>query len=308
VGSDTLILLIHSKMTKVSFWYVICCLGILVAVSCGLAFMSAFIQKPASRKENFQSNGIPKIVHYVFGFKKQTEEFNLVFAMSILSAVAVIKPDHIYFWYHYEPHGKWWDMVKPFLDLQKTDLPDKIGSKSLKQFAHKADIVRMEKLLEYGGIYLDMDTICVRPIDDMLGYSMVMGEEGDYGLCNAIMMANKDSAFLRKWWNNYEEVFNPDGWNEASVVYPRQLAKTETSIKVYSEDTFFKPSFNETEDIFVKATSQIPENLRILHLWESFSGKYYTFDSIESMRESQTLYGAIVRHLFKTTNLSSLIK
>jgi hypothetical protein len=227
--------------------------------------------------------------------------------MSILSAVAVIKPEHIYFWYAHEPHGKWWDIVKPHLDLKKVVPPATIGSKPLKKVAHKADIVRMQKLMEYGGIYLDIDTICVRPIDDMLNNSMVMGEEGDYGLCNAIMMANKNSPFLHKWWKDYESVFESDGWAEASVHYPRQLSKTETSITIYPEDSFFKPSFYETEAIFVTPTRTVPPNLRILHLWESKSNQYYTFQSVEEMKQSQSLYGAIVRHLFETTDIRSYL-
>ena len=40
---------------------------------------------------------IPKIVHYVFGLKQQTEEFLLIYCLSILSVKAVINPEKIYF-------------------------------------------------------------------------------------------------------------------------------------------------------------------------------------------------------------------
>jgi hypothetical protein len=281
--------------------YILLIASICIAVSIYVLFEGSRVQ------EFYTNQSIPKIVHYVYLYGEQPAEFNLVYAMSILSAVAVIHPTHIYFWCESEPHGPWWDLVKRHVDIQRVTAPTHIGAKPLKKGAHKADIVRMQKLMEHGGIYMDLDTITVRPIDDMLQNDMVMGKECDYGLCNAIMMANKDSNFLHKWWSAYESVFEPDGWSEASVVYPRTLSKSEPSISIYSEDTFFKPSHNEIEKIFVDFTQEIPPNLRILHFWESHSRKYFTFQSIEDMKNSTSLYGAIVRHLFQTTNLSSLV-
>lgn len=45
----------------------------------------------------------------------------------------------------------------------------------VKHYAHKADIVRMEALLRWGGIYLDIDVITLRPFDHLLDKDMVMG-------------------------------------------------------------------------------------------------------------------------------------
>ena len=35
--------------------------------------------------------------------------------------------------------------------------PEEIFNNKLNHFAHKADIVRLQKLIEHGGIYLDID-------------------------------------------------------------------------------------------------------------------------------------------------------
>ena len=55
---------------------------------------------------------IPNNIYFVFGFKKQIEEFLFCYYLSILSAKLVNNPDNIFFYYHYEPHGKWWDKIK----------------------------------------------------------------------------------------------------------------------------------------------------------------------------------------------------
>jgi mannosyltransferase OCH1-like enzyme len=49
--------------------------------------------------------------------------------------------------------------------------------------------VRLTKLIELGGIYLDTDVIVHRDFDDLLKYSTVIGQKGvngANGLCNGV--------------------------------------------------------------------------------------------------------------------------
>ena len=54
---------------------------------------------------------IPNIVHFVFGFKEQTEDFYSVIIYLFILYI-VNKPDQILFYYHYEPKGKWWEELE----------------------------------------------------------------------------------------------------------------------------------------------------------------------------------------------------
>ena len=45
---------------------------------------------------------IPNIIHFVYGFKPQTEEFDLFKFISINSAIILNKPSKVYFYYIYE--------------------------------------------------------------------------------------------------------------------------------------------------------------------------------------------------------------
>lgn len=113
---------------------------------------------------------IPNICHFVFGFKEQKEEFLFCYYLAVYSAYIVNKPEKIIFYYHHEPHGDWWEKLKniPVVELIKIPIPTHIGEKEIKKTAHKADWVRMNVLYEFGGIYLDIDTICVKPWKDLL--------------------------------------------------------------------------------------------------------------------------------------------
>jgi mannosyltransferase OCH1-like enzyme len=74
-------------------------------------------------------------------------------------------------------------------------------------FIHRADIVRLERLLEVGGIYLDADVLVHRDFDDLLHHSTVLGKEGvkpQYGLCNAVILSRPEAPFLRRGTMNIE--------------------------------------------------------------------------------------------------------
>jgi len=133
---------------------------------------------PQGVVSNYQGlRQIPNILHFIFGLQETTEDFWFSFYLSVLSAYIVNKPDAIYFYYHYEPKGPWWEKLKqiPSLKLQKVDLPTHFGKKPIRQTAHKADKLRLDVLFENGGVYLDIDTISVRPYKSLLSNEVVLG-------------------------------------------------------------------------------------------------------------------------------------
>lgn len=244
---------------------------------------------------------IPNICHFVFGLKEHTSEFLFCYYLSVYSAYLVNKPDKIFFYYHYEPSGPWWDKLKtiPCVKLRHINIPTHIGNKPLKHVAHKADWVRMNMLFKKGGIYLDIDTICIKPWKRLLNNDVVLGKEVPNGICNAIMFTKKRSPFFRIWLEEYEKHFNPDGWREASIVLPEKLSiKSPHLLTIKEPDVFFLPNYTETHKIFVD-TNQIPRTLIALHLWESFSLKYMNEinDWSWAHNNSHTMYGKMILKL-----------
>ena len=97
------------------------------------------------------------------------------------------------------------------------------------KFAHKADIIRIEALLEHGGIYLDLDVFTIRSFAPLLRFETVMGLEGGVppmprqGLCNAIIVSSATSPYLRRWYEAYR-TFRDSDWAGHSVKLPLKLA------------------------------------------------------------------------------------
>ena len=256
-----------------------------------------------NKKEHFTGEfKIPNIIHFVFGLKKQTEEFLFSYYLSIYSAYILNKPEKINFYYHYSPYGKWWDKLQtiPNLKLIKVDIPEFIGEKKINHVAHKADIIRMNKLYELGGIYLDIDTISVRSYKHLLNNDVVLGYEMNNDIiCNAIMMTKPRSKFFKIWLENYESHFETFGWGEASIILPGKLYKKHKNLAtVLDEKVFFRPYAFNLEDIFVNK-KDIPKELITLHLWESYSLKYLKNikDWNWGKENSHTMYGKIMNNI-----------
>jgi len=244
---------------------------------------------------------IENICHFVFGLKKQTEEFLFVYFLSVYSCYLINKPNIIYFYYHYEPYGKWWNKLKkiPNIKFEIVEIPEYIGKKKLLCTPHKADIIRMIKLYEKGGIYLDIDTICVRPWKHLLDNDVVLGKEFPDGICNAIMMTKPKTNFFKIWIDNYEEKFIPEGLREASILYPYEIALNYPYLLTLLEpDVFFLPNHDETFKIF-DYEYNIPNNLITLHFWESKSMTYINNinDWLWAYNNNHTLYAKIILNL-----------
>lgn len=182
---------------------------------------------------------IPKQFHFIFGLREQTEPFHLLHWLCLTSCLQVNQLNTVHFYYHHEPFGHWWDRIRPRLTLHRvTGVPagfapqryaDSREGRIIQElgidYAHEADFLRLEILLEQGGIYADMDTLFVRPYPQawyehefVIGeeYSpIVAGETMRASLCNAVMLAQPGSRFVEVWRETMNATF--DGrWNSHS--------------------------------------------------------------------------------------------
>jgi len=253
---------------------------------------------------------IPNIAHFNYGLMPQSEDFLFVYYIAVLSCKVINNPDKIYFYYHYEPKGHWWEKTKAICEIVHVEIPTHIGAKELIKTAHKSDVLRILKLNEIGGVYLDIDTICVKPYIHLLNNKFVIANEitesgKNMGLCNAIMMSEPNSTFIVNWINNYETFFESEGWQEASTILPLEIAKYDKSVTILKPENFLLPSWEQIEMIFEKPNN-ISEDLIVLHYWNQYSHEKYlnaiaNFDWV--IGNAHTLYGKLLVNLLK--NLSN---
>jgi len=254
---------------------------------------------------------IPNILHFVFGMAPDFggKPFSLAHYLSVRSAVELNQPRSAFFHYQYEPEGEWWQKAKTFLRLHKIEAPETYKGRPLYHVAHKADVVRLQVLKEFGGIYLDLDTISLKPLSELLNHHFVIGQElkATYsprnnrqkikhsirktfglvkaepamqtGLCNAVLLSEKNSVFVNHWLEEYK-TFRSAGrdkyWNEHSVQVPERLAREyPEQITQLGPYAFHFPLYDQA-GLKAMFEETHPFNSAYLHhLWESFSWEPY---------------------------------
>lgn len=228
---------------------------------------------------------IPKTIHYVFGMAADFggKPWGLVHHACVMSAIHHIQPDNILFHYEFEPRGPWWELTKPYLTLMRRKAPTEIFGNPLLHVAHRAGVVRLQSLIEHGGIYLDADVLVHRSFDDILRFSTVLGREGEvgeFGMADAVILAEKSSPFLMRWLGEYQW-FRSKGrdeyWAEHAVEVPGRLAEQHPSeLHVLPYTAFFWPLWTTThlEWIF-RSTNPIPPGAYANHLWEARAWEYF---------------------------------
>lgn len=106
------------------------------------------------------------------------------------AAFHVQRPERILLHCYNEPHGPWWDETKKLcgntLELHLLAPVTAIFGRPLRHYAHKSDVVRLEALLEHGGIYLDIDVVLVHSLDVLRVYHTVLAEEGQQHLLASV--------------------------------------------------------------------------------------------------------------------------
>lgn len=121
---------------------------------------------------------IPKIVHFVYGLRDPGPTLDLIHYTAIKSAHDVLKPDKIMFHYYHLPVGDNFERAMPMLTLRQVPMVTKVFGRPVNHYAHRADVVRLQVLEEFGGIYLDLDLISLKSVDHLLDKEFIMAQEG----------------------------------------------------------------------------------------------------------------------------------
>jgi hypothetical protein len=269
---------------------------------------------------------IPCIVHFVFGMSDDEKDrfFNMQQYLAVKAAHDFLQPETIYVHYTYDPSGSWWELAKDFVTPNKVRNVVNIFNHSVHHFAHKADIIRLEVLMQYGGIYLDLDVWVYRDLRFLLtsGHEFIMGQEGEngaVGLCNAIIIADKESRFLKHWYNVYRN-FSADSWNEFSVQLPNRIAaELPAWIHVLPHTAFFWPMWDSNGLTRLYLSQDCPwfQMGYAVHLWSSKARSMidelgtqslYQYDSCFFQLARKIYYGKEARNQQLSSSSSSFLK
>lgn len=230
---------------------------------------------------------IPRVAHFVFGLEEQVEPFHFLHYVSLESCRRVLEPDAIYFHHKHLPWGRWWDRIRRHLTLVEVDEAEEVLAADYSaghvppryRYAHHADFVRLEALIEHGGVYADIDTIFVRRFpEELFDAPFVVGREAAVpdeqtgalrpSLCNALLMAEPGARFATAWRGRMAEALNGT-WSNHSGFLSEQLSRMlPSAVRVEPESTFF-PFGSNRRGLSQLLTQRhaLPAEALSVHLW-----------------------------------------
>lgn len=223
---------------------------------------------------------IPKIIHQIWVGNKEFPKQDLKWSWSLKNT----NPDW-HFILHAEhpdnmPENGPWDEIKPLPHLMlqhiANSLKERMSPKRLP--AAIADIVRVESLINYGGVYFDTDVVGVKPIDDVLEHvTLALSWEYSQGQIGNFFVASKPQhpALYQVLNKIHETTIGAIGMchdlNPFWITGPKVVEKILPSYPDYFAFPFrvmspWNPSLPFPDDY---ESLPIPECTRVIHLFDS---------------------------------------
>ncbi|KAJ8305826.1 hypothetical protein KUTeg_016371 [Tegillarca granosa] len=234
---------------------------------------------------------VPRLVHYIwFGVSREMKFYQF---LSAFSTYKYVKPCLILYHGNTVPKGRYWNILLrlvPNIKFVYREEPTTIENIKLKQIEHRADIGRFQVLKDFGGIYMDTDSILLKPILPLLRHDFTLSIENPEVLGIGTMLSTPNATFLQIWLEHYI-TFDTNEWGWHSVILPYRLSKKYPSLIHVENATFYSPGPLET--LFFNNFNW--EDKFAMHL----SIRYYKsslFNEFDIRRLNTTL-GAMARHI-----------
>jgi hypothetical protein len=249
---------------------------------------------------------VPRIIHFVHLYPARDLP---LYALIAIRSAMYHHPDWRVVLHCYEPpSGPLAATILDQLILSYIAPFDFFGLAQIVHPAHKADIVRLVALNELGGLYLDLDTVCVKSFDKLRNASFVMGIQASWmsdapKLCNATMLAASNSEFGKSWQRAYQ-YFRSRGrdilWDLHSVCIPARLAiNRPKTISVCDHDAFFFPMWDDVARmLFDEESEQFRQhfgNAYSFHLWSQFNASLLRRVTPTWLSTSDSVYARLAR-------------
>jgi hypothetical protein len=250
---------------------------------------------------------VPRIIHFVHLYPA-ARDLSLYALIAIRSAIYHHPGWQIVLHCYEPPSGPLAATILDQLVLSHITPFDFFGLARMAHPAHEADAVRLTALNELGGLYLDLDTICVKSFDKLRNASFVMGIQASWmgeapKLCNATMLAASNSEFGKSWQRAYR-YFRSRGrdrlWDLHSVRIPARLAINRPEIiTVCDHDAFFFPMWDDVERMLFDDKSErfwrYFGDAYSFHLWSQFNGPLLRRITPAWLSTSNSIYARLAR-------------
>lgn len=220
---------------------------------------------------------IPKIVHLIYINQRPLKSFNYKCINSILRNM----PDY-QVWIHndIEPDTDEWRIIKQneYVHIKSIERVKEFDGFPISHVQYEADIIRMNILYEYGGIYLDTDVYMVKNITDLLdGHSFYIAKETEDNMINCVIISEPNNEFIKVWLSNFATGFRVGNWGWHIRDLPKMILEknphyiNKYNIKVLEYENFCPIHWTQGH-ILSDPNFKVTEKMYGIHLFETILG------------------------------------
>ncbi len=274
---------------------------------------SLFINTLQTEKNNIKNDikirgNVPDIIHFIY---LKGYEYSLHHYIAIKSANVVMKWNLIYIYNDIEPENNiWWNLTKKIQNVKivKVHPPSVINNNIILYKQHIADLMRLEILKIFGGIYFDLDMLTYKDFSDLLlqinmTNQIMMCKETDTRINNAMIACVPDCDFISHWLNEYYTSYgneNLDKWGGLSVMKPYELLNIFPNTIILDTKSFLPFDYFHT-DFFKNNNNSISfDNSYGIHLWDTEQQKRGILpNTIDELENSKSKFWYLFKYLLE---------
>lgn len=237
-------------------------------------------------------------------FISTDSNFPYTYYLGILSALKTQNVTKVHFWCTVEPKGPYFKFIRDQLVLHKLDQPNlkALEGKDRKfKAAHIKDYLLWGILYEYGGLYLDLDTLSIKDITYLMDDREIVAplrvkslETHPWPLESAILMVKPKSSIIKSVKQFAEAKVKEEEMAWADMAYiPLSTIALEhlEKVRILSKDTCIPYCGGE-----VLYNMELPVDTHILHLQGSHLPEFISFNE-ENVETDETLYARTIRSI-----------
>lgn len=235
---------------------------------------------------------VPNIVHYILYGKG---EFNFYSFVSFISVIRFVRPCAVLIHGDAVPDSVYWMLILnlfPNIIQVTRTIPDNIFGTPVRHRTHISDIMRIEALLRYGGIYLDMDMVLTRPIEFLRKYPCTMSRMHSFTVASAFIMSEKNTTFLHKWLDGYRFDYYNQKYIYNAMIYPNKVIRYYPDLIHIEVETLSRSHDQPGSAIYYRNYNW--SSVYGMHL---YSRKYNGTVDETLVTRMNTTFGAICRHI-----------
>jgi hypothetical protein len=256
--------------------------------------------KPGNQGSVKPEHGSPTLIHFIWLTQPFSRPFSFINALAVLAAARHHPSDKILMWCNEQPRNNPnWHMVKDLFEVRPVEMPSQIGGVPLEHIQYKADVLRLQIMQKLGGIYLDTDSLLLKPLTPFVGQEMVLARESHDSLAMSPIIAKPDAEFIGKWLERIPAALEVGTWAYHAVNLPVEISK-EYFCDIRPQEEFFPFDLRHNYLFDDGRANEHMERMGdpyALHVYETYWAGYLQGVDKAYMRTRDTLFARLFRDL-----------